>query len=183
MINMIQNAKDQVLELTQRAYQAAVSAGQLPGDVSVRAGVEIPKDAANGDYTTTFALAAAKAMHKSPREIAGILLEHMDLGGSYFASAEIAGAGFLNFRLNPSWYAGVLSAVEGEGERYGRSDALKGRKIMVEFVSANPGLAGVLRQRRGQPDREIRQFPGGAVSPDHPGRGRGGLPRGRLPRR
>ncbi len=138
MINMIQNAKDQVLELTQRAYQAAVSAGQLPGDVSVRAGVEIPKDAANGDYTTTFALAAAKAMHKSPREIAGILLEHMDLGGSYFASAEIAGAGFLNFRLNPSWYAGVLSAVEGEGERYGRSDALKGRKIMVEFVSANP---------------------------------------------
>ena len=138
MINMIQNAKDQVLELTQRAYQAAVSAGQLPGDVSVRAGVEIPKDAANGDYTTTFALAAAKAMHKSPREIAGILLEHMDLGGSYFASAEIAGAGFLNFRLNPSWYAEVLSAVEGEGERYGRSDALKGRKIMVEFVSANP---------------------------------------------
>ncbi len=138
MINMIQNAKDQVLELTQRAYQAAVSAGQLPGDVSVRAGVEIPKDAANGDYTTTFALAAAKAMHKSPREIAGILLEHMDLGGSYFASAEIAGAGFLNFRLDPAWYAGVLSAVEGEGERYGRSDALKGRKIMVEFVSANP---------------------------------------------
>ena len=138
MINMIQNAKDQVLELTQRAYQAAVSAGQLPGDVSVRAGVEIPKDPANGDYTTTFALAAAKAMHKSPREIAGILLEHMDLGGSYFASAEIAGAGFLNFRLNPSWYAGVLSAVEGEGERYGRSDTLKGRKIMVEFVSANP---------------------------------------------
>ena len=138
MINMIQNAKDQVLELTQRAYQAAVSAGQLPGDVSVRAGVEIPKDAANGDYTTTFALAAAKAMHKSPREIAGILLERMDLGGSYFASAEIAGAGFLNFRLDPAWYAGVLSAVEGEGERYGRSDALKGRKIMVEFVSANP---------------------------------------------
>ena len=138
MINMIQNAKDQVLELTQRAYQAAVSAGQLPGDVSVRAGVEIPKDAANGDYTTTFALAAAKAMHKSPREIAGILLENMDLEGSYFASAEIAGAGFLNFRLDPAWYAGVLSAVEGEGERYGRSDALKGRKIMVEFVSANP---------------------------------------------
>ena len=93
MINMIQNAKDQVLELTQRAYQAAVSAGQLPGDVSVRAGVEIPKDAANGDYTTTFALAAAKAMHKSPREIAGILLEHMDLGGSYSPPPRSPGRG------------------------------------------------------------------------------------------
>ena len=138
MTNMIQNAKDQVLDLTQKAYQAAVSAGQLPGDVSVRAGVEIPKDTANGDYTTTYALASAKAMHKSPREIAGILLEHMDLTGSYFSSAEIAGAGFLNFRLNPSWYAGVLSAVESEGADYGRSDVLEGRKIMVEFVSANP---------------------------------------------
>ena len=72
MINMILNAKDQVLELTQRAYQAAVSAGQLPGDVSVRAGVEIPKDAANGDYTTTYALASAKAMKMRPREIAEI---------------------------------------------------------------------------------------------------------------
>ena len=50
MTNMIQNAKDQVLDLTEKAYQAAVSAGQLPGDVSVRAGVEIPKDTANGDY-------------------------------------------------------------------------------------------------------------------------------------
>ena len=138
MINMIQNAKDQILDLTQKAYQAAAASGKLPGDVSVQAGVEIPKDPANGDYTTTFALAAAKAMKMRPRDIAEILLENMDLTGSYFASAEIAGAGFLNFRLSPAWYAGVLSAVESEGAAYGRSDALKGQKIMVEFVSANP---------------------------------------------
>ena len=138
MINMIQNAKDQVLALTEKAYKAAAAAGKLPADVSVRAGVEIPKDTANGDYTTTFALAAAKAMKMRPRDIAETLLENMDLTGSYFASAEIAGAGFLNFRLSPAWYAGVLSAVESEGESYGRSDALKGQKIMVEFVSANP---------------------------------------------
>ena len=138
MINMIQNAKDQVLALTNRAYEQAAAAGQLPGGVAVRAGVEIPKDPANGDYTTTFALAAAKAMHKSPREIAGTLLEHIDLTGSYFASAEIAGAGFLNYRLAPAWFAGVLSAVDSEGAAYGRSNALAGQKIMVEFVSANP---------------------------------------------
>ena len=100
--------------------------------------MEIPKDPANGDYTTTFALAAAKAMRRSPREIAAVLLEHMDLKGSFFASAEIAGAGFLNFRLGSGWYTGVLDAVEREGGAYGRSDALKGQKIMVEFVSANP---------------------------------------------
>ena len=138
MINMIQNAKDQVLALTEKAYQAAAAAGRLPGDVSVRAGVEIPKDPANGDYTTTFALAAAKAMKMRPRDIAEILLENLDLTGSYFASAEIAGAGFLNFRLGSSWFEGVLSAVDSEGAAYGRSDVLKGQSIMVEFVSANP---------------------------------------------
>ena len=100
--------------------------------------MEIPKDPANGDYTTTFALAAAKAMKMRPRDIAEVLLENIDLEGSYFASAEIAGAGFLNFRLGSGWYAGVMSAVESEGAAYGRSDILAGQKIMVEFVSANP---------------------------------------------
>ena len=138
MIHMIQNAKDQVLALTNTAYQTAAAQGKLPGDVQVRANVEIPKDPANGDYTTTFALATAKAMKRSPREIAAVLAESMDLAGSYFDSVEIAGAGFLNFRLGRKWYADTLSAVESEGAAYGRSDTLKGRKIMVEFVSANP---------------------------------------------
>ena len=138
MTNMIQKAKDQVLELTERAYRAAAEAGELPGGAEVRAGVEIPKDAANGDYTTTFALAAAKPMGKRPRDIAQALLAHMDLEGSYFASAGIAGPGFLNFRLNDSWYRGVMEAVEAEGDSFGRGAALKGQKIMVEFVSANP---------------------------------------------
>ena len=138
MVNMIQKAKDQALALTEGAYRAAAEAGSLPAGVAVRCGVEIPKDPANGDYTTTFALAAAKAMKKNPREIAGILMENMHLEGSYFTSVEIAGAGFLNFRLGGGWYAGVLAAIDGEGPAYGRSDALRGQKIMVEFVSANP---------------------------------------------
>ena len=75
MIHMIQNAKDQVLALTNTAYQTAAAQGKLPGDVQVRANVEIPKDPANGDYTTTFALAAAKAMKRSPREIAAVLAD------------------------------------------------------------------------------------------------------------
>ena len=138
MINMIQKAKDQVLHLTAAAYEAAAAAGTLPAGVEVKANVEIPKDVSNGDYTTTFALAAAKAMKKNPREIAGILLENLKLEGTYFASAEIAGPGFLNFRLSPVWYAEVLEAVESEGSAYGTSDTLAGQKVMVEFVSANP---------------------------------------------
>ena len=138
MTNMIQNAKDQAAALAMAAYRAAAADGSLPAAEVKTAPVEIPKDTDNGDYTTTFALAASKALRSNPRAIAQTLLDHMDLTGTYFASAEIAGPGFLNFRLNDSWYAGVMEAVEAEGERYGTSDALKGRKIMVEFVSANP---------------------------------------------
>ena len=138
MINMVQNAKDQAAALAMAAYQAAVADGTLPAAEVKTAPVEIPKDTANGDFTTTFALAASKALHQPPRNIAQALLDHMDLTGSYFASAEIAGPGFLNFRLNDSWYAAVCEAVEAEGAVYGTNDGLKGQKIMVEFVSANP---------------------------------------------
>ena len=138
MKNLIQSAKDQAAELTMAAYRKAVADGTLPEAEVKTAPVEIPKDTANGDYTTTFALAASKALHQAPRNIAQALLDHMDLQGSYFASASIAGPGFLNFRLNGSWYEAVLSAVESEGAAYGTSDALKGQKIMVEFISANP---------------------------------------------
>ena len=138
MINMIQNAKDQAAALAMAAYQAAVADGTLPQAEVKTAPVEIPKDTANGDFTTTFALAASKALRQPPRNIAQALLDHMDLNGSYFASAEIAGPGFLNFRLNSSWYEGVCAAVEAEGDAYGTNDGLKGQKIMVEFVSANP---------------------------------------------
>ena len=138
MINMIQNAKDQAAALAMAAYRAAVADGTLPEADVKTAPVEIPKDTANGDFTTTFALAASKALRNNPRVIAQTLLDHMNLEGTYFASAEIAGPGFLNFRLNDTWYAGVMAAVETEGEQYGTSDVLKGKKYMVEFVSANP---------------------------------------------
>lgn len=138
MINMIQNAKDQAAALAMTAYRAAVADGTLPEAEVKTAPVEIPKDTANGDFTTTFALAASKTLRQPPRNIAQALLDHMDLAGSYFASAEIAGPGFLNFRLQDSWYDGVCQAVESEGAAYGTSDDLKGQKIMVEFVSANP---------------------------------------------
>ena len=137
-MNMIQNAKDQVLDLTVSAYQKAAAEGLLPQDAAVTPSVEIPKDTANGDYTTTFCLAAAKALKKNPRQVAQILMDHMDLSGSYFTSVEMAGPGFLNFRLGDRWFRDTVACVEQEGAAYGCNDTLKGQKIMVEFVSANP---------------------------------------------
>ncbi len=137
-MNMIYEAKQQVLHLTQNAYAAAVAEGLLPEGCTMIPSVEIPKDTRNGDYTTTFCLAAAKAMHKNPREVAAILRDHMALQNSYFTAVEIAGPGFLNFTLGGKWFADTVKTIEAESEHYGENEALKGKKYMVEFVSANP---------------------------------------------
>ena len=138
MANLIQAARDQVAALTQQAYEKAAQGGQLPGGLEVKGSVEIPKDVSHGDYASSFAMAGAKAMRMAPRAIAQIICDNLELEGTFFQSAEIAGPGFLNFTLGPKWYGQIMADVEAEGERYGQSDIGHGEKVMVEFVSANP---------------------------------------------
>ena len=135
MTNMIQGAKAQVAKLTQAAYEKAAAEGLLPAGAEVRATVEIPKDTSHGDYASSFAMAGAKALHMAPRQIAQIIVDHLELEGSYFQKVEIAGPGFLNFTLGPKWYGEVLSAVETEGDRYGSGEEGRGKRVMVEFLS------------------------------------------------
>ncbi|WP_294475166.1 arginine--tRNA ligase [uncultured Intestinimonas sp.] len=138
MSNLIQAAKEEAAALTQRAYEKAAAQGVLPGGVEVSATVEIPKDVSHGDYASSFAMAGARAMRLPPRTIAQAVCERLELGGSFFQKAEIAGPGFLNFTLGPKWYGQVMAAVEAEGRGYGGSDVGCGERVMVEFVSANP---------------------------------------------
>ena len=138
MANMIQNAKDSINALLNDACAKAAAKGQLPEGASLSGTVEIPKDTQNGDYAANHAMTGARALHMAPRKIAEALVENLDLDGSWFSSVEVAGPGFINFRLAPGWYADVLSCVNTEGLDYGRVDEGKGRKLMVEFVSANP---------------------------------------------
>ena len=138
MANLIQYAKDQVTELTRKAYEAAAAEGILPAGAELKGSVEIPKDPQNGDYASSYAMAGAKALKMNPRAIAQALAGHMDLEGTIFSSVEIAGPGFMNFRLGPKWYGDVLAEIEAEGPLYGQGDQGKGQKVMVEFVSANP---------------------------------------------
>ena len=138
MSNMIQAARQQVAQLTQQAYEKAAEQGLLPAGAQVKATIEIPKDTAHGDYASSFAMAGAKALHMAPRQIAQIIVDNLELEGSYFQKVEIAGPGFLNFTLGPKWFGDVLSAVETEGGQYGQSDEGHGKRVMVEFVSANP---------------------------------------------
>ena len=138
MANKIQEARAQVAQLTQAAYEKAVEAGKLPAGAEVKATIEIPKDAAHGDYASSYAMAGAKALRMAPRAIAQTIVDHLDLEGSYFQKVEIAGPGFLNFTLGPKWYKEVLADVEREGAQYGANTEGHGEKVMVEFVSANP---------------------------------------------
>lgn len=138
MANLIQSAKDSVNDILQAAYLKAAEKGQLPAGAELKGGVEIPKDARNGDYAANHAMAGAKQLHMPPRKIAEALAENAELDGSWFSSVEVAGAGFINFRLSDKWYADVLAALSAEGGDYGRVDEGHGKKLMVEFVSANP---------------------------------------------
>ena len=114
MSNMIQSARQQVARLTQAAYEKAAAQGLLPAGAQVNATIEIPKDAAHGDYASSFAMAGARALRMAPRQIAQIILDNLELEGSYFQRAEIAGPGFLNFTLGPRWFGELLSAVESQ---------------------------------------------------------------------
>ena len=138
MANMIEQAKQALDQLITQAYARAAEQGALPAGAEIRGSVEQPKDAANGDFAANHAMASAKTLHMPPRKIAEAIAAHMELQDTWFSTVEVAGPGFLNFRLSTRWYADVLAAVETEGADFGRTDDGRGEKVMVEFVSANP---------------------------------------------
>ena len=131
-------AERQISEICISAVQKAIAAGALPAAETLPFKTEIPADRKNGDYSTNIAMANARAFRLPPIKIAQAILAHMDLSGTYFASAEAAGAGFLNFRLGQKYYADILADVEEKGSAFGHSDLYEGKSALVEFVSANP---------------------------------------------
>ena len=138
MANMIQKAKQQVTELVTEAYLAAAEKGELPAGLTLNGSVEIPKDTANGDYAANYAMASAKLMRMPPRKVAEMLIANMKLDGSWFESVDVAGPGFMNFRMGSKWYSDVLKNVAEEGDSFCNCNIGEGKKLMVEFVSANP---------------------------------------------
>ena len=138
MHDLINEAKSKIDSILNSAYLKAAEAGELPENAALKGTVEIPKDIANGDFAANHAMTGARAMRKAPKQIAEILRKYADLENTWFSSIEVAGPGFINFRLNDSWFADVLKAVDEDGKDYGRSNIGGGKKLMVEFVSANP---------------------------------------------
>jgi len=137
-VNLIEDAKKQIDKLINTACKKARSSGALPEGARLSGTVEIPREASHGDFAATHAMAAAKELKLTPRKIAEIITEHMELDGSCFKSLSIAGPGFINFVVSGNWYGDVLHAVEKTKSDYGAACSGEGRRVMVEYVSANP---------------------------------------------
>ncbi|MBQ7739976.1 MAG: arginine--tRNA ligase [Eubacterium sp.] len=138
MSKIVKQTQDELKDIIITAVKDAVSGGALPEAELPDFIIEKPADKKNGDFSSNIAMAGARAFHMAPRAIAEAIVSNLKLGDTLFERAEIAGPGFLNFYLSDEYYSRILVDVVESGDSYGRSDYGKGKKVIVEFVSANP---------------------------------------------
>ena len=130
--------KQVLVRLLEESIRGGIEAGLLSVAVLPPIEVELTKDPGHGDYATNVAMVLAAQARKNPREIATILAEKIGHTEGILEKVEIAGPGFMNFFIREDRWSSLLEAVDREGDRYGTADLGKGRRIQVEFVSANP---------------------------------------------
>lgn len=135
---LVKETQKELREKILDALGRAVANGELPAEPLPAFNIEKPANSANGDFSSNIALAGAKAFKKAPRLIAQSIADNIDLEGTLFEKVEIAGPGFLNFYLSQRYYSEIVKDVITKGEDYGASNFGKGKKVLVEFVSANP---------------------------------------------
>src|SRR6202022_4772769 len=129
--------KDLIVSVLNRAIERARDAGQLATAPPAAAAVEAPKDPAHGDAASNVALVMARGEKKAPPAIPEIIRANLELPPEV-AEATVAGAGFINFRMAPAFWHGELRRAALERERFWRPQIGAGRKVQVEFLSANP---------------------------------------------
>jgi arginyl-tRNA synthetase len=145
MHNLMEHIRGGISHSIEQAIRTLATAGELPGDVvDVLSGaevpLEVPKDPRHGEFASPIALAIAKRAGKPPREVASLIARELMASAErrYVEAAEIAGPGFINFRLSKQWVADSVALIRSRGSEYGRCDFGRGERVMVEFVSANP---------------------------------------------
>ncbi|MDR0249327.1 MAG: arginine--tRNA ligase [Oscillospiraceae bacterium] len=132
-------AKRELAALILRAHAENAAEGLLPSAPAAPAPpVAPPKEASHGDLASAWALVCAKALRLPPAEIAQKVVSRMELGGSMFRGVEAAPNGFINAAFAPGFYTKTLETILDEGASYGRAAEKTGRRVLVEFVSANP---------------------------------------------
>lgn len=139
-MNIFDEMKTKITDKVVCAFNAAVESGELSGenvDITEKVKLEVPKDKSHGDFACNLAMMLAKPLRCAPRAIAEAIVSHLGEDED-IAKAEVAGAGFINFYLTPNWLYRVMEDIESRGTDYGKIDLGKGKRVMVEFVSANP---------------------------------------------
>lgn len=138
MADLIKNASQQLREIIENSIAGLVAKQAVPDEALPTFNIEIPADKSHGDFAANTAMVCAKAFRMPPRKIAELICGEINLEGTPFYKWEIAGPGFINFFLSKKWFSDVVENVLDEGDSYGRTNMGTGKKILVEFVSANP---------------------------------------------
>ncbi len=138
MKNMIELAKQQVKETVMNALGRLVAESKIEAVPLPAFNVERPADVSHGDFSCNAAMASAKALKNSPRAIGQMIADAAILDGTVFEKIEVAGPGFLNFFISPVWFNETVGEVISSGSDYGKTELGKGKRVLVEFVSANP---------------------------------------------
>ncbi len=146
-MRVIEQVRSEIRQAFTQAVNQAVAAGELTGPAPAVI-LEVPKDRSHGDFATNLAMIMTRQEKKPPRVLAETILRHLNTQGTWIESTEIAGPGFINLKLKFGWIHQVLSAVQDEGERFGKSEHGQGKRILLEYVSANPTGPMVLVQAR-----------------------------------
>ncbi len=132
------HVKNDIVSRLIRSVTKAQEQGEFPAGLTVEVKMETPPRHEQGDFATGVAMTLGRQMKLDGKAVAGAIVRHLDLEGSPVIRVDIAGPGFLNFFLDTSWLEKAMSRVWAEGPSYGRTGLLKGQRILLEFVSANP---------------------------------------------
>lgn len=146
MHNIMEHIREDIASAIFRSIEELVQAGRLPeavlGDVPApdKVPLEAPKDPTHGDLASPIALVLARSARMAPRALGEAIMNQMMSPGhsEYVSAAEVAGPGFVNFRLSAKWIADTVALVRSSGAEYGRCSYGGGERVVVEFVSANP---------------------------------------------
>ena len=138
-MNLVKLAKDQIKDTIEKAINTCIEKGIFQLNYVVPPiMIEKPKEKAHGDFATNIAMELTRKLKKNPREIAQNIVDNIDLTNTLIEKVEVAGPGFINFFFKKEWLYKVVDVILSEGDGYGRVDIGNGKKVMVEFVSANP---------------------------------------------
>ena len=130
--------RDQISELVRAGLQNVQASGDLPAfEVPVAIPVDLSRHASHGDYGSPVCMGLARVLRRAPIQIAQAVARHIP-ATDFVVRVDVALPGFLNFTLDPGWLAEQVSVILDAGEAWGNVDLGAGKRVQVEFVSANP---------------------------------------------